>query len=596
MPRGLVTVQLTGLPTFRLNQGVVCYDRFLVQQNDEPRPRPIPYREVKQHIDDDPIQFGPQAVQRAKSPTNWNTTTFDESKNEPRFHPKPPGLEYTKPPAKHPIANDDGNPAPIRHHRESRHSMPARSINQGIQDPANENGFAHIAEDPNQNADKSEGHYRGNKRWPYNRRNQRSQEQQTQSEDAPAPAEIDAMTRNSQPRRQNRRRGRNRRKPYRPRLHPAVARLLPKQFTGQFRLMDLPAEIQVQIFQYVFDGALVLGDRVQTFGIWPKSTYPVKSYNEDGISFDLFPSYLLNQPEYSEERLMTIYSKMEFRGKPLNVIGPYWKHPTPEKRNTALIFTCKQVAGACLKDWYSRSVFVFGNRKKLDKFVEENHPLPRYPTKVDHTDTPVRTLDFKNLTFLRHLCVEIRAYGQPGQAWHDRLQQKYYRNWCCTIDKICERMTGLEDLSINAHVPISQDDKKKCPLSLEAMWAQPVLSFEDCKNLKTVAITLSIPYTPHLTWDIAAGFAEVLRRKILRWDDETALNAFAEEREKSRKQTYWVAGWKRGHPLEWMKAANANGMDDIPTEGEENLDDAAIMTRINEAQALEYEMRATTLY
>ena len=361
-------------------------------------------------------------------------------------------------------------------------------------------------------------------------------------------------------------------------LTPAArATPAPARPTDQpFRLMDLPAELRLSIFQHVFDGAFVIMDDIQLFGKYPQSLFPCMSPHSRGIPFRTFPS-LMRSPLMKWEPNSILHDRRIPIMKPSD---------RGSKHNTGLLFVSKQIAREVAPLLYEKSVFAFGRRKHIANFLEMHKTSQQVLTTVlgakiarrirsermeQSQPNPVRLPTFPiiaDLTLsMKHLCLEIRAYGEPCLLKHRPAYIQYYDSWRITCRQMAEKLPNLTDVAISAHVPWALDGRP-CSLAVDARWAIPLLEFANCRNLETAAITLMLPLNgPGLALEIGQAFSEVLRRLILGWDTPSAFEALREW--KLREGTTGYQGTRRATKEEWALVELANGLDPIEPDDED---------------------------
>lgn len=342
-----------------------------------------------------------------------------------------------------------------------------------------------------------------------------------------------------------------------------------------FRLLDLPLEVRLSIFELVFDGAFVIMDDLHLFGQYPQSLFPCMSPHSYGIPFRTFPS-LVRSPLMKWEPISIL------RGRHLGFIKPSNRGL---QHNTGLLLTSKKVAREAAPVFYARSLLAFGSRKHVAKFLRMHRTSDEAEELVEGARIVqrLRRRDMKqncrgpaalprvpiipNVTSsLKHICLEIRAYGEPSLLRDRPAYLKYYESWRLTCLEIVRRLPNLQDVAISSHVPIALDGKP-CSLSLEALWVQPVLEFANCSKLETAAITLLLPYSgPGLTFETGQAFSEVLRRVVLQWDHASAFEALSEWK---LRRAPTCCGARRATIEEWELVELANGLDPIEPDNEQ---------------------------
>ena len=163
---------------------------------------------------------------------------------------------------------------------------------------------------------------------------------------------------------------------------------------------------------------------------------------------------------------------------------------------------------------------------------------------------------------MRNFCLEIKEYGEPEMQEHRRFITKYYDSWTRTCHQLAQDLPSLTNVAVCIVIP-APEIRFTCQLSLKAQWVAPLLEFAESKSLQSASVTLLLEERPDglncgCTEDTSIAFSEVLRRKMLGFDDEAALEALHD--------------FKTNHPprdcntseLVWKSVGDANDIDFAP--------------------------------
>ena len=329
--------------------------------------------------------------------------------------------------------------------------------------------------------------------------------------------------------------------------------------------MDLPREIRLIIYDDLINGAFVKMDPLQAYGRFTRFLEPCGVEVNQGIEYRTFPSLPRNN-------LMKWEENSSLHGQRLDFIDRSSPSTTRRNAQAELMFVCKTFARETAPMLYSRSDFAFASKKHLAKFVnmfktaEEAELMMKAqasiksPTKIPASLRVSPVLDLA--ASVKHLCLEIRAYGEPASCRHRDGIFKYYDGWQSACRKVVERLPSLRDVAISVHVPYIIDFNASV-LSLKSCWVQPLLEFARPERLHSVAVTLLLPRCGGLGMckETGSAFAEVLNRKMMGWPDDVALEAIADW--KLHKKPLDGRGWSKGMQERWVLVELANGMKPI---------------------------------
>ncbi len=281
--------------------------------------------------------------------------------------------------------------------------------------------------------------------------------------------------------------------------------------TKRCRLLQLPGEVRNLIYDYVFEDPVV----VQF----------VPSANDDG--FALGKKLGLSREAYYHQTLCkeaaqtssTMPRIFRFRMSHSRV-----NHQVKWATSLhALILTCRQIYAEAAPLLYARMTFFFQSARAIVRYLAQ-----------------LRT---PQLAALQKIHIDYRTYGNPqSPGTHECWMRKYEALWRKACELLATKPSGLRQLWITVEV-------HQFPLRfrLAETWVAPLLEFAKAPQpVDDVKVDIMTPSTAFCdgTASIAAEttlsnlvlyrvtvlFSEVLRRRIVGWDEDSALEALDELR------------------------------------------------------------------
>ncbi|TKA52295.1 hypothetical protein B0A49_12691 [Cryomyces minteri] len=189
---------------------------------------------------------------------------------------------------------------------------------------------------------------------------------------------------------------------------------------------------------------------------------------------------------------------------------------------SAIILTCHQVCDEASYYLYRNSVFSFYTIRGLTNFIQVIQP--------------------RNLASIIQLRLDQFSYGEP-RAMKDRIWKMRHDNaWHSACEMVVASLPRLEVLELRlflSETPLRFD--------LKQPWVAPLLQFASLQNLKSVKVALTSHFSlkgghqllpsrrssrrdnelkAHICAKLHHEFAEVIKRKVLGWDDARALQAY----------------------------------------------------------------------
>lgn len=274
----------------------------------------------------------------------------------------------------------------------------------------------------------------------------------------------------------------------------------------RYHFLNLAGELRNQIYGYVFDsGALV-------------KMIPEGRVERVTPSRGTFFKLSHNQLSYTPT---TPQKKVESTPMPtLRCTRVLGKYNRVEALNTkwatsfsGLILTCRQVHREAILYLYASTTFSFHSPNRLHSFLTVVQPA--------------------NLAAIKRLHLTHATYGQPYDPGHNVWKAKHDEKWARTCALAAANLPHLEELKISL-------DVLDVPLqfNLKAAWIQPLLLFGRLA-LKSAEVHLSSMYTSRPVSSPPSAcrtheayvalhqlFADAIGRKILGWDDDSAVEAY----------------------------------------------------------------------
>lgn len=264
-------------------------------------------------------------------------------------------------------------------------------------------------------------------------------------------------------------------------------------------LLELAGKLRNHIYDYAIEGRLV-----EIRPPIPGNEIQYTWQQVDG-------SFEINKPPKAWR-----FSDILGRRRGFQHSGTKW-----ESSLSSLILTCKQINREASHFLYAKTSFVFKSAKRTRAFLSIVQPV------------------YKEVISRLHLI--HRTYGQPFCLEHVFAKGRADRCWDRTCQALAEDLKGLKILEITLTV-------NDCPpvLGLREPWVMALLHLARLELLD-VKVNLLIPRNPlndqnyrnqrnrdnqhnqgrlEVTSVVLDSFAETIRRKILRGDDESALKAY----------------------------------------------------------------------
>lgn len=313
-------------------------------------------------------------------------------------------------------------------------------------------------------------------------------------------------------------------------------------------ILELPAELRISIWDMVCEGNLVAMSSPEYLNTILHNRSTIGSRTTAGRKSSRNDVMIVNNIKADSQYM---------RGQLLNYKGAgsrgSSRTDSPYRRtNAGLLLTCKQISGEFAPSLYRCTTFAMNSPGCFRKLIrQEPHSGMSFKLPILHGLTSAC-----NHANIRHLSIDIQAYGESSLMEVRFTSKKYYESWRILCQNAAQRLIKLETLVIYAHIPRTYPQL----LTLERNWVQPILEFQHAPKLSKTMITL-ISYWPgygNSDFETTEAFCEVLRRKVMGFDDASALHAIFEWKEKYPKSGH------DGRPLKsaWKFMASSNGLDE----------------------------------
>jgi hypothetical protein len=270
----------------------------------------------------------------------------------------------------------------------------------------------------------------------------------------------------------------------------------------KLNLLDLPAEILNQIYDYVFQGCFVANGH---FRLWleqslerhtVRNTDQVQDVEMRPVVYAELDTFLLQPGKELYTALNSWEARLRNDNLPLVIRKELKTRVFKHTAATSLLFVCRKTHVEFSYLLYSKSVFAFGSFSAISHLFEAAKPakgpgLPRRMPIASH-----------NLQYIRRICLDCRPRGMAHDAAAEFQLWRYYQQWEESCKVIATNLSGLEHIDLFIEIPkvptprIMHEFKKLSLLSLEQMWAEAFLPLKDCVSLKTVTVHLRTDRIP----------------------------------------------------------------------------------------------------
>lgn len=198
-------------------------------------------------------------------------------------------------------------------------------------------------------------------------------------------------------------------------------------------------------------------------------------------------------------------------------------------KGASLLFSCKQICEEFGQTVYGKTIFAFASRTGLLRLLRDGgqqsprtNPM-RLPLQLPVTAT--------NRSSIRHLCLNIKPYGEPRETLDAIWRDKYYCTWKATCLHVINALPDLERLTLLVEIP----NDRPYSLNLKAPWITPLLQFSRMEKIKAFSITLTSSRAREVSTETLHAFAEVVHRELSGWDTPSALEAIMEHSRRCKK-------------------------------------------------------------
>ncbi|KAI9729028.1 MAG: hypothetical protein M1828_000113 [Chrysothrix sp. TS-e1954] len=291
---------------------------------------------------------------------------------------------------------------------------------------------------------------------------------------------------------------------------PKPKKVKVSSFHTQAFLLEIPVELRMDIYDYVWQGAFLAMSEMSLL----KPSESERSCLSSEVTH--FSGIKVESDFHLTKGKQISSVRSPFWNRTFTDF--YWRHQRPS--NTALTLTCKKLSSEFSEHVHSTSTFAFGSSKKIESFLSRGVRSKQEIFRACYGQT--LSSWGNQSSFIRSIYVELPCYNDPFDSFNQVYASRFYQSWT----KACERLateTNLQDVTVSIKIP----DNKPCCLSLRESWVQPLLQFTKAE-IRSASVKLISPMNELVSWRSLEAFGEVLRRKLLRLDDLTALHAINE--------------------------------------------------------------------
>jgi len=300
-------------------------------------------------------------------------------------------------------------------------------------------------------------------------------------------------------------------------------------------LLDLAGELRNQIYAYVFNSGAVVK-------MVPKG-HVERAAPSSGTSFKLIHNQfrsIVIEPQQKKDNapVPTLYCTRVL-GKYNRMEGLNTKWSTSF---SGLVLTCRQIHREAVIYLYANTTFSIHSSNRLNSFLTYVRPT--------------------NLAAVKRLHLSHCTYGQPSKASDGIWKGKHDANWVFNCKLAVADLEHLEELKISLYV-------HDVPLrfSLKEAWVQPLLLFaalpltsaEICLSSRYIGQPVGLPVRCRMAREAREKreaymalhqlFADAISRKILGWDDESALESYKDGCKGQYKD--YIADFNRDQHWDW---------------------------------------------
>ena len=222
-----------------------------------------------------------------------------------------------------------------------------------------------------------------------------------------------------------------------------------KDRTSNFKVprigfLDLPGEVRNQIYHYLFKP-----DRFEIGFVSPK---------DRALTYNL-PNHPIDNPKLRTCGIEKYRRSMDIYRRPR--VNTHWLSLDPTRHKIgrisgpcALFLTCKTIAMEAPSIFYSKSIFSFRHNRSFKKFFEVISPY--------------------SIKHIRSLNLQHETAGEPLYQEYQYWKLKHDHSWETLCEDISEKLTGLENLSIDLAIYDDPFDTEE-----DAEWKWSLYAFKD---------------------------------------------------------------------------------------------------------------------